>query len=67
MRFSKKVLPWQQQGSILKILLLYKFLYIFRKGHQIWLSYLFPSLSYGQNNLNGGAEHLPPPPPPPAG
>ena len=25
-----------------------KFLYIFRKSHQIWLNYLSPSLSYGQ-------------------
>ena len=33
---------------ILKLLLLSKFLYIFRKSHQIWLYYLSPSLSYGQ-------------------
>ena len=44
-----------------KLLPFNKFLYIFRKSHQIWLNYLSPSLSYGQKNLKGGAEHPSPP------
>ena len=36
------------KGSILKLLLSNKFLYIFRKSHQIWLNYLSPFLHYGQ-------------------
>ena len=36
------------KGSTLKLLPFNKFLYIFRKSHQIWLNYLSSSLSYGQ-------------------
>ena len=55
---SRKCCNGNSKGSILKILLLNKFRYIFRKSHQIWLSYLsLPEL--WAKNLKVGAEHPP--------
>ena len=47
--------------STLKLLPFTKFLYIFRKSHQIWLNYLSPSLSYGQK-ASRVVPNTPPPP-----
>ena len=44
----RKCCQGNNKGSTLKLLPFSKFLYIFRKSHQIWLNYLSPSLSYGQ-------------------
>ena len=44
----RKCCHGNSKGSTLKLLPFNKFLYIFRKSHQIWLNYLPPSLSYGQ-------------------
>ena len=44
----RKCCHGNSKGSTLKLLPFNKFLYIFRKSHQIWLNYLSPSLSYGQ-------------------
>ena len=44
----RKCCHGNSKGSTLKLLPFNKFLYIFRKRHQIWLNYLSPSLSYGQ-------------------
>ena len=46
----RKCCHGSSNGSILKFLLLNKFLYIFRKSHQIWLNYLSPFLSCGQKS-----------------
>ena len=45
---QRKCCHGNSKGSTLKLLPFNKFLYIFRKSHQIWLNYLSPSLSYGQ-------------------
>ena len=59
---SRRCWHGKSKRSILKLLLLNKFLYIFRKSHQIWLSYLSHSLKYGQKPQ--GWCRTPPPPPP---
>ena len=43
----RKCCHGNSKGSTLTLLPFNKFLYIFRKSHQIWLNYLSPSLSYG--------------------
>ena len=58
---SRKCCHGSSKGSILELLLLKKFLCIFRKSHQIWLNYLSHSLlSYGQKS----SRVLPNTPPP---
>ena len=53
----RKCCHGNKKRSTLNLLPSNKFLYLFRKSHQIWLNYLSPSLSYEQENLKGGAEH----------
>ena len=45
---SRKCCHGNSKGSTLKRLPFNKFLYIFRKSHQIWLNYLSSSSSYAQ-------------------
>ena len=44
----RKCCHGNSKGFTLKLLHFNKFLYIFKKIHQIWLNYFSPSLSYGQ-------------------
>ena len=44
----RKCCHGNSKGPTLELLLSNNFLYIFRKSQQIWLNYLSPSLSYGQ-------------------
>ena len=57
---SRKCCHGNNKGSILELLLLNKFLYIFRKSHQIWLNYISHSLSYRQKTSRA-MPNTPPP------
>ena len=59
-RPPRKCCHGNSKGSTLKLLPFNKFLFIFKKSHQIWLNYLSPSLSYGQKTQ--GWCRTPPPP-----